>query len=159
MFEDIRNFLPLSENLFTGGMPKADQLTDAAHKGVQTVINLTVAGTDDALPDEKELLDSLGVEYIHIPVEWNNPTRQNLEDFIKVMDAHKNDKVLVHCQANYRATGFVTLYRILRLGWDKETALQDLRKIWNPDKFPVWQRFIEENSVEKTQSLGSQRLT
>ena len=30
MFEDIYNFLALSENLFTGGMPKADELKDAA---------------------------------------------------------------------------------------------------------------------------------
>ena len=42
MFEDIRNFLPLSENLFTGGMPKSDQLTDAAKRGVEVVINLAV---------------------------------------------------------------------------------------------------------------------
>ncbi|HZM21238.1 MAG TPA: protein tyrosine phosphatase family protein [Anaerolineales bacterium] len=151
MFEDIRNFLHLSEKLFTGGMPKAEQLTDAANKGVQTVINLTVADADDALPNEKELLKSLGIEYIHIPVEWGNPTRQNLEDFMNAMDAHNDDKVLVHCQANYRATGFVTLYRILRLGWDKETALQDLRKIWNPERFPIWQKFMEENSVQNTQ--------
>ena len=151
MFEDIRNFLRLSENLFTGGMPKADQLTDAAQKGVQAVINLTAANADDALPKEKELLDSLGVEYIHIPVEWNNPTRHNLDDFMNAMDAHKDDKVLVHCQANYRATGFVTLYRILRLGWEKDTAFQDLRKIWNPEKFPIWQKFLEENVAQNTQ--------
>lgn len=149
MFEDIRNFLRLSENLFTSGMPKADQLTDAAQKGVQKVINLTAADAGDALPNEKELLDSLGVKYIHIPVEWNNPTRQNLDDFMNAMDAHQNDKVLVHCQANYRATGFVTLYRILRLGWDKEAAFQDLRKIWNPERFPIWQKFLEESLNKK----------
>ena len=148
MFEDIRNFLALSEDLFTGGMPKADQLIDAAQKGLQTVINLTVADADDALPNERELLDSLGLKYIHIPVEWGNPTKQNLEDFMNAMDTHKESRVLVHCQANYRATGFVTLYRILRLGWKKEDAFQDLRKIWNPEKFPIWQQFIDENLVE-----------
>ena len=150
MFEDIRNFLALSKDLFTAGMPKAEQLTDAAQKGVQTVINLTVAAADDALPNEKELLESLGVEYVHIPVEWGNPTRQNLEDFMNAMDAHKEARVLVHCQANYRATGFVMLYRVLRLGWKKEDAFQDLRKIWNPEKFPIWQSFIDQNSEQKT---------
>ena len=137
MFEDIRNFLALSEYLFTVGMPKADQLTDAAKKGVQTVINLTVTDADDALPNEKELVDLLGVEYIHIPIEWDNPTRQNLDDFMNIMDAHTDDKVLVHCQANYRATGFVTLYRILRL-------------VWNPEKFPIWRKFLDENLPTKS---------
>ena len=61
------------------------------------------------------------------------------------VDAHMDEHVLVHCQANFRATGFVTLYRILRLGWKKEDAFQDLRKIWNPEKFPIWQKFIDEN--------------
>ena len=152
MFEDIRNFLRLSEKLFTGGMPKADQLTDAAQKGVQTVINLTATNAEGALQNENEFVESLGMEYIHIPVEWDNPTRQNLVDFMNAMDTHSNNKVLVHCQANYRATGFVALYRILHLGWDKETAFQDLRKIWNPEKFPIWQKFMEENSGQDTNS-------
>ena len=64
---------------------------------------------------------------------------------MNAMDAHKDQKMLVHCEANYRATGFVALYRILRLGWDQEEAFQDLRRIWNPEKFPVWQKFIDEN--------------
>ena len=69
---------------------------------------------------------------------------------MSAMDAHKENRVLVHCQANYRATGFVTLYRILRLGWDKETAFQDLRKVWNPEKFPIWQKFLDENLPNKS---------
>ena len=66
---------------------------------------------------------------------------------MNALDTHNEDRVLVHCQ-NYRATGFVTLYRILRLGRDKEPAFQDLRKIWNPEKFLIWQKFIEENLAE-----------
>jgi hypothetical protein len=61
------------------------------------------------------------------------------------MDAHQNQKVHVHCQANYRATAFITLYRIQRLGWEREKAFQDLRRIWNPDEYPIWKKFIEEN--------------
>ena len=68
---------------------------------------------------------------------------------MNAMDVHQDDKVLVHCQANYRATGFVTLYRILRLGWDKEAAFRDLRKIWNPERFPIWQKFLEESLNKK----------
>ena len=145
MFEDIRNFLPLSENLYTGGMPKADQLTDAAQHGVQVVVNLAVEDASNGHSEEGELVESLGMKYINVPVVWHEPTRENLDDFMNAMDAHKEYKMLVHCEANYRATGFVALYRILRLGWDQEEAFQDLRKVWNPEKFPVWQKFIKEN--------------
>jgi hypothetical protein len=61
------------------------------------------------------------------------------------MEQHRQDKLFVHCQANYRVTGFVALYRILRLGWDRDEALADVRRAWNPQDYPVWHKFIEEN--------------
>ena len=59
MFEDIYNFLRHSENLASGGMPKADQLRDAAEQGVEVVINLAPHEVPDALPDEQELVQAL----------------------------------------------------------------------------------------------------
>ena len=144
MFEEIRNFLPLSENLFTGGMPKAEQLRDAAGQGVRVVINLALHDIPNALPEEEKLVGSLGMTYINIPVVWNHPTRENLNQFLEAMDAHSEEKVLVHCEANYRATAFPTLYRILRLGWKPEDALDVMHQIWNEEKYPIWKRFIEE---------------
>ena len=145
MIEDIYNFLPLTETLLSGGMPTAGQLADASRSGVQVVINLAPTNSERALPDESDLAESLGMKYIGIPVDWERPTRGNLEDFMYAMDANKDNKMLVHCQANYRATGFITLYRILRLGWDRAEAFQELHRIWNPEDFPVWKKFIDEN--------------
>jgi protein tyrosine phosphatase (PTP) superfamily phosphohydrolase (DUF442 family) len=141
----IYHFLELNENLSTSGMPTAEQMQETAKAGVQVVINLALPTSQGALPEEDRLVESLGMKYVHIPVEWNNPTRQNLEDFFIVMDEHQNQKKLVHCQANYRVTCFVTLYRILRQGWDKEEAFAVMNKMWNPEDFPVWQTFIDEN--------------
>ena len=150
MFEDIRNFLPLTDHLYTGGMPNAEQLADAAKRGVEVVINLAVHDLPDEPAEEETLIESLGMKYIKVPVVWHEPTRANLDDFMNAMDAHKEKKILVHCEANYRATGFVALYRILRQGWDQEQAFQDLHKVWNPEKFPIWQRFIDENLPTNT---------
>jgi protein tyrosine phosphatase (PTP) superfamily phosphohydrolase (DUF442 family) len=88
------------------------------------------------------------MKYIGIPVEWEKPTRQNLDDFMDAMDANKENKILVHCQANYRAMGFITLYRILRLGWDPKEAFKDLRRIWNLEDYPIWKKFMEENLIK-----------
>jgi protein tyrosine phosphatase (PTP) superfamily phosphohydrolase (DUF442 family) len=145
MLEEIYNFLPLTETLLSSGMPTSGQMVDVSKSGVRVVINLAMPMSERALPNEADLVESLGMKYIGIPVEWNNPTRENLEDFMNAMDANKEDKMLVHCQANYRATGFITLYRILRLGWEREMAFQDLRRIWNPEEYPVWKKFLEEN--------------
>ena len=145
MLEDIYNFLPLTETLLSSGMPTAGQIADVSKSGVDLVINLALPTSERALPNEAGLVTSLGMKYIGIPVEWEKPTRQNLEDFMNAMGANKEYKKLVHCQANYRATGFITIYRILRLGWNRDDAFKDLRRIWDPDDYPVWRQFIDEN--------------
>jgi protein tyrosine phosphatase (PTP) superfamily phosphohydrolase (DUF442 family) len=148
MLEDIYNFLPLAESLLSSGMPTAGQMVDVSNSNVTLVINLALPTSERALPNEADLVTSLGMKYIGIPVEWEKPTRQNLEEFMTVMDANKDNKKLVHCQANYRATGFITLYRILRLGWNREDAFKDLHRIWDPEEYPVWKKFIEENLIK-----------
>jgi protein tyrosine phosphatase (PTP) superfamily phosphohydrolase (DUF442 family) len=145
MLKDIYNFLPLTETLLSSGMPTADQMTDVSRSGVQVVINLAMPDSERALPDEGQLVNSLGMKYIAIPVVWDKPTRENLDDFMNAMDANKANKLLVHCQANYRATGFITLYRVLRLGWEKDKAFLDLRRVWDPEEYPIWQKFLEDN--------------
>ncbi len=145
MIEDIRNFLPLTQNLLSSGMPTAEQMKSIAEAGVEVVINLAPFDFETDLKDEGTLAESLGMKYINIPVEWESPTSQNLETFMQAMDENQNDKMLVHCRANFRATGFITLYRVRRLGWKLEDAWKDLRRIWNPDEYPIWKKFIEDN--------------
>lgn len=130
-------------------MPTPEQLSEVAEAGIKFVVNLATSKSEGWIPNEGEVLTGLGMDYLSIPVDWENPTVQNLEDFMNAMDAHKNVRVLVHCQANFRATGFVTLHRILRLGWKREAAFVDLRKIWNPEEYPIWQKFIEESLEAK----------
>jgi protein tyrosine phosphatase (PTP) superfamily phosphohydrolase (DUF442 family) len=153
MLEDIYNFLALSESLFTGGMPKAEQLADAAEQGVEIVINLAPHEVSNALPNETELVTSLGMQYINIPVIWNTPTKDGLDRFIAVMDENKDRKILVHCQANFRATAFVSMYRILREGWASEDAMEVMHKIWDEEDYPIWKMFIEDTLKRSKEGL------
>lgn len=145
MLEDIYNFLPLTESLMSSGMPTAEQLAGLSKSGIQVVINLAMPTSENALPDEAALVESYGMKYIGIPVEWDEPTQRDLEEFMNTMDAETGRKVLVHCQSNYRATAFITLYRVFRLGWKREDALKDMHRIWDPDQYPVWRDFINQN--------------
>jgi protein tyrosine phosphatase (PTP) superfamily phosphohydrolase (DUF442 family) len=142
--KDIYNFLYYHNKLSSSGMPTVEQLKSVAEAGVEVVINLATSKSEGAIPNEGELVNGLGMKYIHIPVDWDNPTKNDLKDFLTTMDKHNGRSILVHCQANYRATGFVALYRILRLGWKPEDAFVDMHKIWNADKYPVWKRFIKD---------------
>ncbi len=145
MLEDIYNFLALPENIFTGGMPTREQIVDASQRGVELVINLAPHEVSNALPGETELVPSLGMQYINIPVIWTTPTRDGLDRFMDVMDQNKDKKILVHCQANFRATAFMALYRILRQGWNPDEAMEGMHKIWDTEDYPIWKMFIEEN--------------
>ena len=140
---ETRNFRALGTTLLTSGQPNEDQLADAARQGCTVVINLALH--DDprySLRDEPATVRDLGMQYIHIPVQFANPTEENLLAFCAAMDAHDGEKTLVHCAANYRVTAFVGLYRIIRKGWPPDEAWEPMRSVWQPDQ--VWTTFIAE---------------
>ena len=144
MIEDLKNFLRLSEKLISSGMPTTDQMKSVAESGVQVVINLAPHDVPNALPNEAELVESVGMQYINIPVDWGTPTKDGLNIFMDAMDANQDKTILVHCQANFRASGFISMYRILRLGWKPEDAFEVMHTIWDEDAYPVWKMFIED---------------
>lgn len=146
--KDIYNFLSYDENLSSSGMPTAEQMKSAAEAGVEVVINLAPQDVPNALPNEAELVNSLGMEYLNFPVVWRAPDADSLQRFMDAMDARREKKVLVHCEANYRASAFIMLYRVLRLGWKKDDAIPVMERMWNPEDFPVWQKFIDDHLAE-----------
>jgi protein tyrosine phosphatase (PTP) superfamily phosphohydrolase (DUF442 family) len=95
----------------------------------------------NAIDNEDQIATNLGLEYIHIPVLWETPTIENFQEFVRVMEANVERKILIHCAANMRVSGFMYLYRQIYLGVDEATARQDLVKIWTPNE--VWQIYID----------------
>jgi uncharacterized protein (TIGR01244 family) len=142
MLERIYNFVQLSEDLATSGQPTEAQLECIAQAGFEVVINLGLTGTDYALADEEGLVRRLGMSYVHIPVLWEAPSREDLEGFFFVLQEHQERRVFVHCAANMRVSVFMALFRILHQGWSYEPAFQVVRRVWEPDG--QWLDFIEE---------------
>ena len=138
----ITNFRRLSDRLITGGMPTEAQLAAVAHAGFEVVINLDQRDSRHGLPDEPGTVAALGMAYVTVPVVWPQPVAADLDAFCAAMDRHAGQPVFVHCVANYRASAFIMLYRVLRLGWRIEDAFSDMRAIWDPAQYPVWQAFI-----------------
>lgn len=141
--QSITNFRRLSDDLITGGQPTEEQLSAVAAAGFEVVINLALHDAPYSLRDEAATVESLGMAYEHIPVIWEQPARADLERFFEAMERRRDRRVFVHCAANYRASAFIMLYRVLRLDWRINDALPDIRAIWNPAGYPAWQAFIE----------------
>lgn len=139
----IYNHRAIDERLGSSGQPSVKQLGAIAEAGYRTVINLALH--DDpryALPDEAGAVASLGMHYVHIPVQFGAPTRADLNAFFDAMDAHRNEKVWVHCAANMRVSAFLGLYWVLRERQDREQAFALMRELWQPDE--VWAAFIDD---------------
>ena len=139
---DICFFLPLSEKLATAGQPTEPQLASIRAAGYEVVVNLALPTSTNALPSEQEIVESLGMEYVHIPVIWEQPTRENLEQFFTVIHSNANRRVFVHCALNMRVSAFMYLYRVLYTGVDSSVAYKDLHRIWTPNG--TWLHFIEQ---------------
>lgn len=140
--ENIYNFLKLSDSIATAGQPTHEQFTLIKTSNYQVVINIALFDSPNALPNEESIVKSLGMEYIHIPVTWENPTIEDITHFFSVMDNFSNKRVFIHCAANKRVSVFIYLYRIIYQKLNQEQAQKDLYKIWLPNQ--IWQNFIQQ---------------
>lgn len=138
----VYNFRRLSPTVTTSGQPSEAQFAAIRDAGIKTVINLAQTDSPRALPDQPGTLAALGLRYIHIPVDFKNPTEADFVRFREVIDGIGDAPVHIHCAANYRVSAFLYRYRRTVLGWTNEQARRDLDAIWTPDE--IWQDFIEQ---------------
>ena len=138
--EAIYNYLPISTQLATSGQPTTNQFSAIQSAGYSIIINLAPANVENALPNEAAVVASLGMSYINIPVNFSNPSQQDFEKFVSLLQRHSHQKIWVHCAANMRVSCFIFKYRTAILGTNQNHAQADLRKIWQPNA--VWKRFI-----------------
>jgi uncharacterized protein (TIGR01244 family) len=142
--EAIYHYLKVDDQLITGGQPTEEQLKSAAAEGFRTVINLATINPRYSLKDEAGLVQSLGMTYYHIPVEWEHPTQNDFEAFEAVMQQITPGKTLIHCAANFRVTAFYALYGLKHLGWTEAQAKAFRAPIWEGKPHPAWEKFISE---------------
>ena len=139
---DIYNYYKVHNLYETSGQPSKQQLVLLAKQGYQAVINLAPSTIiEGRVLNEKEILKSKKVKYIHIPVDFNNPTQLDFKNFVSNIEKYKNEKIWVHCAANMRVSAFTYKYRrdILKLA--HKDIISDLESIWIPNK--VWSSFLE----------------
>jgi hypothetical protein len=117
-------------------------------RAYEVIVNLALHDRPYSLENDAAMVRDLGLEYVHLPVDWEAPARGNLEAFMDLMDARQGRRIFVHCAENKRVSVFVALYRILRHGCSPEAALAVVQGVWEPNA--VWQAFIE-------QTLGQER--
>ncbi|NGX17152.1 protein tyrosine phosphatase family protein [Wenzhouxiangella sp. XN24] len=130
------NFHTINDRLVTGGDFAEDGLETIAGRGVTVVIDLRPAPPEG----QAQRLLGRGIKWINIPVEWQQPTVENFDEFTAAMQASAGEKVFVQCQANYRASTMTYLYRVKVEGVAEPVARKDLEAAWQPND--TWRAFI-----------------
>lgn len=141
------NFRRVDEKLTTSGVVGAAALSALAAQGYEVVVNLLPDNNQHAVPGERELVESQGLEYIHIPVDFNQPTPADFEQFAAAMDRVRGKHIHVHCAANWRVTAFYALYAVRRGDWTIGQARDFVHGVWQPAEHPGWPELIEINGV------------
>jgi protein tyrosine phosphatase (PTP) superfamily phosphohydrolase (DUF442 family) len=146
--DNIYHYLKLSESVATSGQPTEEQFSEIKEAGYQVVVNLALPTSVNAIPEESAIVENLGMQYIHIPVVWENPTIENFQDFTNAMESNGDRSVFVHCAANMRVSAFMYLYNRIFKHLSYEQAEENLHQIWTPNQ--TWQEFIE-NTIKHYQ--------
>jgi len=125
-FQDV---FAQTDNLYISGQPSEEAFTKLKSEGVTTVVNLRTQKEMDNreyVPfDEVALLDSLGLNYVHIPLGGTD-TPYNNEALVKFADAvdKAEGKVLLHCTVGRRASHMWAAYLIQFKGFSPAKAIE-----------------------------------
>lgn len=144
--ERIRNFVQLTENFGTAGQPAVDQFMTIAENGYQHVINIGMPDHADAISNEGELVSALGMNYLHIPVPFDNPTPDHVRLFCRVLSQIGHDKVFVHCIMNYRVSAFMYHYLTKIEKRDEDSSRSSMFRKWNME--PEWEKLMSWSSTD-----------
>jgi uncharacterized protein (TIGR01244 family) len=148
--EDSYNFRRINEQITTSGLVSAAQLNDLQREGYDAVINLLPESNERAVADEARIVRDQGLDYVYIPVDFAAPTHADLEAFAEAMDARPDQKIHVHCAANYRVSAFYSLYALRNGLCTDDEANAIVQDIWNPADHPAWMAFITEARTRPT---------
>lgn len=139
---DPVNTFALTPNISTSGQPDEAQFHTIADQGFDLVVNLAMHDSENALPNEGNLVASLGMSYINIPVPFDDPTADHLKHFIGVMETFSDKKIWVHCAVNARVSAFMYQYLTLTGKTDASSATTPLLEKWRPKMDDVWRDFL-----------------
>ena len=137
---DIKGYKAYSATFSSSGQPTEEQMGFLKEADFERVIYIAFSNSRNAVAAEDAIIKELGMDYVHIPVIWNAPTKADFYTFAEVMNREPDKKTLLHCQVNFRASAFAFLFRVFYEDIPIIQAKADMNTIWQPNK--TWTNFI-----------------
>lgn len=146
--DSIKGVIRISDDFGCSGQPTEGEFDDVRGSGVKLVVNLAMPDSDFALPDEQAVVELLGMDFLHIPVQFTAPTIEHFLHFERELLLRPGQKILVHCALNWRASAFSALYAERHLGWSREQADALRYALWTPNEtWTAWAHSIRDHST------------
>ena len=121
----IKNFGQMDDRFYRGAQPTAEDIKDLAALGIKTIIDLR----DDPKEYEKREAESLGMQYVNIPMSDSKyPKQESVEEFLKLINDQATGKFYVHCAGGRHRTGVIgAVYRYNLYGWNYDQVYKEMK--------------------------------
>lgn len=148
--DEIINYRQYSSTFASAGQPSREQFQVLSDQGFERIVYIAFTNNPNAVADEDLVVSGLGMEYMQVPVDFNNPRPSEFYAFADSMQRNTDKKTLLHCQVNARATAFSFLYRVIYEDVPVAEAKADMNTVWQPNE--VWRDFIFEVMAQNNKS-------
>lgn len=120
----IRRAAKINEHFYRGGVPREGGFEALKKLGIKTVIDLHGFKKD---PDYSNAIESLGVDYVFLPLKDKAPSGEMMEEFISIVNNPDNHPVFYHCShGKIRTSVMLAVFRMRCEGWTNEDAFNEM---------------------------------
>ena len=143
MNHSISNYFQYTDVLAAGAQPTVDQFIDLKDDNFDVIFNISPYSARNAIKSEGEIVEKLGLDYVHFPVDCSNLRPLHYKTFEGIMNGLKDKKVFVHCGGNIKSSNLIHMYDVLVNGKNENESLKTLKQIQNPEDkwFDYFQSF------------------
>lgn len=169
----IALFQCVHPHLFSSAIPNLDQLSQIKAYGIDTLIYIAphpspsldtvqpdaaqpCADIENSLHLDQQCL-ALGLNYIHIPLDFENPVADQALLILDLIDVLCGNKMLwLSCPNLQRCSSLLHVYRQFYMHMDMATAHSLLESVWEPDA--TWTGLIHALTLQLLGRKATQEL-
>ena len=140
----LLNYCEVTDRISMGGQPTIDQFSVIKQMGKDVIIQLVVKEASYSVKDEAYHVDKASLGYEFMDISFANPTLEDVEQFMQLMQKYRDKNLYVHCAVGFCTSGLMVIYLMQTQSMTYAEAKACVLSDWNPT--PVWTNLIEETT-------------
>lgn len=121
--QGVPQLIEVTPRLYRGGQPSEEGFRSLAKMGIGIVVDLR-----GSREHERQLVNSLGMEYVPMPWHCPFPKDEIFARFLSLLRENPEKKVFLHCRLGDDRSGMmIAAFRMAEQGWTAEQAKQEMK--------------------------------